>query len=199
MTTAVVTIGTQDRVETARALLSKRGIRHLPVVENGRLVGIVAERDLRMAEVVGSGAGSLVVADIMTSNLISVGAETSIERAAMLMADNKIGALPVVNDEDEVVGIITESDILNVFLEVMGVTPGTARLELSLADRPGAILPIAQAFARSCINIASIVTTRGDDEQRVVILQVARADLEAALDAVASVNVEVLSVEEAGD
>jgi len=199
MTTSVVTVQPRDRIDEARALFSRHGIRHLPVVEYGRLVGMVAERDLRMAEAVGGGAGPLLIADIMTGNLISVGTETSIERAAMLIADNKIGALPVVNDEDEVVGIITQSDILNVFLEVMGVGPGTARLELALDDRPGAIFPVAEAFARTGLNIVSVVTIRGEGDKKVVIVRVERGDLENALAALEVSGVDVVSVEEGSD
>lgn len=199
MTTAVVTVGLRASVGEARELLTRHRIRHLPVVENGRLVGIVAEPDVRMAEASPPADGPRLVADLMINSVITVGPETSIERAAMLMADNKIGALPVVNDDDEVIGILTESDVLNVFLDVMGVGSSTARLELLLPDRPGALLPIAEALAREGVNIESVVTTGGSEGRKVLIIRVAGADLERTLGALEGRDVEVLSAEEAGD
>jgi acetoin utilization protein AcuB len=197
MTARPVTVEPGARVEEARRLLEQHRIRHLPVVEGQRLVGIVTDRDLRMAAGLPQTAAPMVVADVMTPSVITVGPETTIEHAAMLMADNKIGGLPVVNDDDELVGIVTESDILNVFLEATGVGSGAARLELLLPDRPGALAPAAQALGDLGVNIISILSASAEEGKKVLIVRVDAVALEPVLEALARAGVEVQAVEEA--
>lgn len=72
MTTAVVTVAPNERIDAARRLLRKHDIRHLPVTDGDRLMGIIAESDLRMAEAASGGAGPVVVEDAMTMNVIAV-------------------------------------------------------------------------------------------------------------------------------
>lgn len=198
MTTPVVTISPGDGLDTARGLLLQHNFRHLPVTEGRRLVGMVAESDLRIAEAV-SGAGRAVVGDAMTTNLITAAPDTTIEQAAMLMVDNKISALPVVSAEDEVIGILTATDILNVLLEMMGVGSGAARVEVAVPDHPGALAPVVQVIGDLGVNIVSIVAPRAQDGTRVLIFRLATHDLEAVLTGVAREGIEVLSAEEAGD
>jgi acetoin utilization protein AcuB len=198
MTAPVVTISPQDGLDTARQLLVRNNFRHLPVTTGRHLVGIIADSDLRIAEAVGA-AGSAVVADAMTTNLITAAPETTIEQAAMLMVDNKISALPVVNGDDEVVGILTTSDILNVLLEVMGVGSGAARVEIVLPDHPGALAPVVRVIGDLGVNIVSVVSPRAEGGTRVLILRLATSDLEPVLTALAREGVEVLSADEAGD
>jgi acetoin utilization protein AcuB len=124
-----ITVGPQDSFRHAMNLIRQRGIRHLPVVEEGRLVGIVTDRDIRQASP--SPATSLEmhelhyllekikVRDIMTTNVVTVAPDTPIEEAARLMLHHRIGSLPVLRRR-ELVGIITETDILHAFVEVMG-------------------------------------------------------------------------------
>ena len=198
MTAPVVTISPQDGLDTARELLSRHNFRHLPVTEGGRLVGIIAASDLRSAAAVGS-PGRTVVADAMTTNLLTAAPETTIEQAAMLMVDNKISALPVVNAEDEVIGILTATDILNVLLEVMGVGSSAARLEVAVPDHPGALAPVVKIIGDLGVNIVSVVSPRAQDGMRVLIFRLATHDLETVLTAVAREGIEVLSAEEAAD
>jgi len=101
----------------ARALLDQYRIRHLPVVEEGRLVGIITDRDLRSA----ASAASLeqgTVGEAMTRNVITVAPETPVQEAAKLMVSHRIGGLPVLKG-GALVGIITETDLLKAFVEIM--------------------------------------------------------------------------------
>ena len=198
MTAPVVTIGPRDGLDTARQLLARHNFRHLPVTEGGRLVGIIAASDLRSAAA-GDRAGGALVSDVMTTNLLTAAPETTIEQAAMLMVDNKISAMPVVNAEDEVIGILTATDILNVLLEVMGVGSGAARLEVAVPDHPGAMAPIVEVMGDLGVNIVSIVSPRAQDGMRVLIFRLATHDLEAVLTRVSHEGIEVLSAEEAAD
>jgi acetoin utilization protein AcuB len=199
MTVPVVTISPTERLEAARALLRRHDFSHLPVTQGRRLVGIVAASDLRIAEAAGADAGRVVVADVMTTNLITVAAETTVEQAAMLMMGNKISALPVVNVDGELLGIITSTDILNVFLEVIGVGSGAARVEVLLPDYPGALAPVVRVIGDLGVNIVSVFSPRAQDGARVLIFRLATRELEPVLTALAREGIEVVSAEEAGD
>jgi acetoin utilization protein AcuB len=129
MNTAVVKVQPADSVRTAWALLREHHIRHLPVVDDGRLVGIVTDRDIRLVfpSALTAGTGKqdpfealekVKVAEIMTKNVVTVTPETSIVDAARLLLKRHIGGLPVVYG-DLLVGIITDTDILAAFVEIM--------------------------------------------------------------------------------
>ena len=136
MTRRVHSIRPDARLVEAAAMMRTRKIRHLPVVERGgRLVGIVTARDLRQAlfapsvqdglENLRGVLDGLVVRDVMTRGVVSVRAATSIREAARLMYERKVGALPVV-ERDRLVGLLTESDVLDGFQRVLGATPTSA-------------------------------------------------------------------------
>lgn len=129
MTTDVVCVSGATSIREAAELMKARRIRHLPVMERTRLIGIVTDRDVRDA--MPSQAASLesdnrldlldkvTVRDIMTTRVVGVSPDVSIAKAAGLMCRNKIGSLPVL-DEETLVGIITESDILRAVAEEAG-------------------------------------------------------------------------------
>jgi acetoin utilization protein AcuB len=128
----VVTVTPDDSFRTAMHLIRQKGIRHLPVVEGKRLVGIVTDRDLRQAAP--SGATSLsihelhyildkvTVREIMTKQVVTIRPDQTVEDAALLLLGHRIGGLPVVVEGD-LHGIITETDILQAFLQFRGKGP----------------------------------------------------------------------------
>ncbi len=128
----LVTVGPDDSFRIAMHLIRQKGIRHLPVVEGKRLVGIVTDRDLRQAAPSGATSLSihelhyilekLTIREIMTKHVVSIRPDQTVEDAALLLLGHRIGALPVVRD-DELVGIITETDILQAFLQLRGKGP----------------------------------------------------------------------------
>lgn len=128
----LVTVGPDDSFRTAMHLIRQKGIRHLPVVEGKRLVGIVTDRDLRQASPSGATSLSihelhyilekLTVREIMTKQVVTVRPDQTVEDAALLLLGHRIGGLPVVR-EGELVGIITETDILQAFLQLRGKGP----------------------------------------------------------------------------
>ncbi|MGH7774714.1 MAG: CBS domain-containing protein [Candidatus Binatia bacterium] len=114
-----VSVTPQDTLATARTKMQAGGFRQLPVVEDGKLVGIVTDRDIRWNR------KQMMITKVnaaMTKDLVTVTPETSLEKAAQVILQHKIGGLPVVQGE-KLVGIITTTDILKAFLEVMGA-PG---------------------------------------------------------------------------
>jgi acetoin utilization protein AcuB len=162
-----VTVSPGDSFRHAMTLIRQKGFRHLPVVEGGRLVGIVTDRDIRQASP--SPATSLEIhelhyllekvriREIMTKKVYTVTPDTPIEEAARLMLTHRIGGLPVLQ-EGSLVGILTETDILAAFVDVMGVQREHTRLELVLEDRPGAFLEVCRIIQDQGGDIVSVVT-----------------------------------------
>jgi acetoin utilization protein AcuB len=198
MTTSVVCIDPSATVGEARSLMEQHDIRHLPVTEKGRLIGIVARSDLQWPAAA-KPPRELAVAEVMSEHVIAVTPRTTIESAASLMLANKIGALPVVDDEEQLVGILTESDILSVFLEVMGVGSGAKRIEIRLPDRPGELAPAVRRIGELGVNIVSVVSAAEHNGYRSLVLRLATDDLEPVLTALADAGVEVVSTGEGDD
>jgi acetoin utilization protein AcuB len=178
-----ITVSPEDSFRHAMTLIRQRGIRHLPVVEDGRLVGIVTDRDLRQASP--SPATSLEVhelhfllervriREIMTTKVHTVTPDSPIEEAARLMLRYKIGGLPVVQGES-LVGILTETDILKAFVDLMGLQTDQTRLELVLEDRPGAFLEVCRIIQDQGGDIASVVSAtagHAGQEKKVMIFR----------------------------
>jgi acetoin utilization protein AcuB len=161
-------------------------IRRTPVIKEGKLVGIVSEKDLINASP--SPATSLSiwelnyllskikVSDIMTKKVLTVTEDTPIEEAARIMADNKIGGLPVMRG-DQVVGIITETDLFKMFLELMGGREEGIRTTVLVLDQPGQLAKITAAIAGQGGNIIAFSQFSGKDpSNRQVTLKVTGLD-----------------------
>src|SRR5690606_32692675 len=143
----VVTVTPDDTLATALKLTRKHRVRHLPVVlPNGDLAGILSDRDIRLAM-----PSPLTTADaerqefleptpiagIMSRQVITVPPDDTIEGAAKQLYRHRIGSLPVVDRENRLQGILTETDILHAFVRILGVVEPSTRLEIALEDRPG--------------------------------------------------------------
>jgi len=131
MVKEMITISPQQTVEEALQLMKIHSIRHLPVVEEGRLVGLVIESSLR--PYLGLDKQSLPIKEVMIINPIIIDPETSIDEAARLIYKYKIGGLPVVS-QGKLVGIITVTDILEAFIELMGVLKASSRIDVIPAE-----------------------------------------------------------------
>jgi acetoin utilization protein AcuB len=118
MTPNPVTVTPEDDVRATFNLLFEHGFRQAPVVKDGKLVGIVTDRDLRTAIAHITPESHITVGDVMTSDPITVTEYTSIEKAARMICHHKFNALPVTSDMGELVGIITTIDILEGLLDV---------------------------------------------------------------------------------
>jgi len=118
MTRELVTVNESDDLALAENMLRLGGIRHLPVVREGRLVGLVTHRDL-LRSAMSRDRRSTTAGDIMTRDLESVRPDTSLVRAARLMLEKKFGCLPVTEGTGRLVGIITESDFVRFAADVV--------------------------------------------------------------------------------
>ncbi len=168
MQRAVVVVSPETELSEAARLLRRRGIRHLPVLDQGSLIGIISDRDLKGA--MGSAAMSqsgaemgvserLLAADVMTRTVITIAPMFPVEEAARLMVTKKISALPVTQD-GRLVGIVTETDVLDLFVRAMGVTEPSSRLDVALGGEPHALDQVVQAVEASGAMISSIMTLK---------------------------------------
>ena len=167
MRTSLITVTKEATLAQARELFHSHRIRHLPVVEGDRLLGIVTDRDIRQAapssaagfkpDQIAAFLAQIPVTEAMVRNVRTVSPFTTVEEAAKLMIEHKIGCLPV-TEADKLVGIITETDILGVLVDVMGIREPSARIELTLPDRPGALAEVTRIIKAHEVNISSIVT-----------------------------------------
>jgi acetoin utilization protein AcuB len=176
MQTKLVTVTSADTLAHGMSLLQARGIRHLPVVD-GELVGIVSDRDFKRAlgpSGADGQAASRVIADIMTRTVITIGRQAPVEEAARVMLDERISALPVV-EAGRLAGIVTETDVVGLFVRVMGAGEPSSRLDVLLGDRADALAEVVQAVESVGVRIASIVT-------------LSRATLREAIVRVATIN-----------
>ena len=171
MTRNPVTITEDTSIDDALHLMRERKVRRFPILDTaGHLVGIVSDKDLLHAAPSPASTLSvyemhyllakLTVKKVMSSPVITVSPDMPLEDAARIMADNKIGGLPVL-DGDKLVGIITETDIFKILLELMGGRTSGLRVTVSLPDRRGNLAKLTQALADRGANIISLVTYGG--------------------------------------
>jgi len=152
-------------VMEAMQLLRDEGYRRLPVVKDGKLVGIVTDRDLK--EATPSKATSLSVyelnyllskltlKDVMRAPVITIGPDEPIEQAALTMETHRVSGLPVIL-RGEVVGVLTITDLLRAFVDFLGLREGGRRVIVEMPDEPGSLAKAAAAAPPS--NVVAVVT-----------------------------------------
>jgi acetoin utilization protein AcuB len=167
----VTVISVEATIGEAFQLLQDRGFRHLPVVDQGRLVGILTDRDLRFATSSFCHTPRTAedpVSGAMSSPPLTADPLDPVEDAARIMREHKIGCLPVV-DGSELVGILTGMDLLDALMILTGVTKPSSRLEVALQDRPGELARLTAFLAIRHVNIHSILTYPSPDAIRTVL------------------------------
>lgn len=203
MTSDPKTVTAKTPVMEAMQLLREGGFRRLPVVANGKLVGIVTDRDLKEATPSKATTLSvyelnyllskLTVKDVMKSPVRSVSPDDPIETAALIMEEHKISGLPVVEDE-MVVGILTITDMLQTFVEVLGLREGGTRVTVVLPDEPGILARVAEAGPPS--NIVAVVTAGiKEGQRRELVLRVTGEDSRGFPERLRAKGIEVADIQ----
>jgi acetoin utilization protein AcuB len=207
MTKEPLVVSPKTSVEAAIRTMRENRLRHLPVVKReDRVVGIVTQTDLLQASP--SPATSLSVWEInfllakmqvreaMTKSVIVVEEECPVEEAALVMAEHKIGCLPVVRGQ-RLVGIITETDLFNLFTEQLGARSTGVRLMLTIRDVRGELARLSGRIAELGGNIIRLTTLPGKEPgQAIVTVKVEDVSQEALVEGLAGIVVEVLDARE---
>jgi acetoin utilization protein AcuB len=147
----LVTVSQGETIQHCVDLMKRHSIRHLPVVERGKLVGLVTEGDIRQV-FLASLIEELRIQDVMIGDPVTVAPDAEIEDAAKIIHHHKIGGLPVVDEEGRLQGIITVADILAAFIEIMGVLKSSSRIDVILGEDP-------EAFER----VSALIRSRGGE------------------------------------
>lgn len=208
MTPNPVTIPPTMTVSDATNLMKTNNFRRVPVVDNGKLVGIVTDRDLRA--VAPSPATTLsvfeinhllakmLVKEIMKSPVITISAGATIEEAALMMYTHKIGGLVVLDAAGAVAGIITETDIFKCLVDVMGLTEGRTRLTFEFDDKIGVLADVAAVFKELGINILSMATYNTEDGRAEMVIRADVKDAKVLVDRLAAIGYPVTHVVQIG-
>jgi len=202
MTPDPKTVSADTPVMEAMQRLREGGYRRLPVTRDGKLIGIVTDRDLKEATPSKATTLSvyelnyllskLQVKDVMKSPVITVRSEDPIEQAALLMEEHRVSGLPVL-DGTALVGILTITDLMRALVSFLGLREGGTRVTVDLPDEPGVLARVAQAGAPSNI-IAAVTTGIMPGHRRRLVLRVVGEGAEAFPDRLREGGVDVVDV-----
>lgn len=207
MSHPVITVPPTMPVQDALAQMRRDRVSRYPVVNSrGKLVGIVSKLDLMNASPskattlsvweINYLLSKITVEQVMTTKVITVTEDTPLEEAARIMADNKIGGLPVMRG-DRLVGIITETDLFRIFLEMLGARMPGVRLTVELREMPGKLHELTGAIQETGGNIIALGTFLGESaETRRVTVKVSGVGLEDLQKAVQPVVEKVVDIRE---
>ena len=178
MRTNVICASSDTKATEVKNMMTENNVSKLPVVDNGKLVGIVTKNDLLKAEPSSATTldmfeisyllSKLTVKKIMNTKVISVGPNEVVEEAARIMVDNKISCLPVV-DGDALIGIITKSDLFHMFTEMFGAREKGVRVVALVNDAPGVLAKVAKEISDLNANIISAVTTKQGIDNKIML------------------------------
>lgn len=192
MTKNPITITADVPITDVVVLMREKNLKRVPVVDGDKVIGILTQSDIQKVSPTKATSLSvfeinyllikLTVKDAMTKKIITIDADNLLEEAAVIMRQNRIGTLPVV-EKGKLVGIITESDIFDAFIDLLGFKDFGSRITVEAKDVPGAMAEIAEIYKSFDANITHIAVYRGTGTSDVVIRSsvVDTADLEKKL------------------
>ncbi|EGA90731.1 acetoin utilization protein [Planococcus donghaensis MPA1U2] len=162
MKTDVHTLNSEQTVQDVMDLFKDKRVRHAPVVDGGKVVGIVTDRDLKDAvpsRFTVSPKGEPYkkkVAEIMTANPVIAHPLDFVEEVAMIFYEHKIGCIPVVSNQ-KLVGFLTETDLLYTFIELTGAHQPGSQIEVRVQDRSGVLYEVSKIFHQQNVNVLSVL------------------------------------------
>ena len=207
MTHNPVTIRDNTSLDKALKIMRDNKVRRLPVLDKrGKLCGIVSEKDLLYASPspatslsvweIHSLVAKIKVSELMIKNVITICEDCPIEEAARVMVDNKIGGLPVMRG-DQMVGIITETDLFKIFMELLGARTQGTRFTLLVPDKKGMLAAVTQQVSQMGGNIMALGTFLGDDpSNRTITMKVQDVDKEELWPKLEQLGIKLVDVRE---
>lgn len=191
MTRPPLTISGEATVEEALSIITEQKQRHLSVLDaDETLVGVVSEKDLLRARC------DERVEEVMTREVITVTEYTALEDAARIMADHRISSLPVMRDQ-RLVGIITETDLFNIFLELLGAREEGVRLTMLVPEERGMLASLTSEISNMDGNILALGTFMGEDPtNRMVTVKVSDVPTDKLIAVMEALGMEIVDVRE---
>ena len=189
-----ITISDKTKLNDAYKLMLEKGIRHLPVIKNWKIVGLVTDRDLRLA------TSKLTkhpfnpdteVGKMMSHPVNTISPNDPVERAAQIMREMKIGCLPVVED-NQLVGIVTVTDLLDALLMLTGIQRPSGRLDVRLSDKPGELARLTALLAERKLNIHSILTYPDKEGKIRLVLRIGTIEIKMIAEIICNAGFEVI-------
>jgi len=193
MATNVIAVKPDTSLLKCRNLLKEHQIRRLPVVDDqNRVVGIISDRDVKGASPSKATAlevhemqyllAELKAKDIMTAKPVTIKPWDSVEQAAILMMDKKFGGLPVVSEDNKLVGIITDQDIFKLLINITGARVEGMQFAFELSDTPGSMRVIFDTLRKHDARIISVLSSYMEDNKRQIYVRI-RSMEESAVEA----------------
>ncbi|MBU0728470.1 MAG: CBS and ACT domain-containing protein [Proteobacteria bacterium] len=199
MTKDVLTVDENTSLMRATRIMKENTIRRVPVVSHGRLIGILTDRDVKDASPSKTTSldihelyyllSEMKVKDVMTPDPLTLHGNESLEKAALVMMESKISGIPVVDDSDHLIGLLSETDILKGFVKITGIQDGAIQYVLDVADKPGAVTTIIQLLREFDARIISVLTSFQDAREgmkrvavRVIVEETKRDDIIKSLE-----------------
>lgn len=183
MTKEVITVSPGVSMMKASRLMKDSNVHRLPVVDDdGVLVGIISDRDIKEASPSKATTldmhelyyllSEIKVKEIMTRHPVSMRGDDSMEHAALVMVEKHFGGIPIVDDNNKVVGIITDSDIFKVFIKITGAMSGGLQLAFRLSLVQGSLREVLNALREHEARVVSVLTSQEGDDSRMVYIRV---------------------------
>ncbi len=206
MQRSVVTVSPAASLFEARERMRRHNIHQLPVTgENGKLIGILSNRDIREATLpVALLRGATekeaedllketLVEKVMTRKVVTATLSDTLEDALVLLYDFRVNSLPVLDEKGRVGGIISRSDVLKAFIDVLGIGEISSRLEVVVPDRPGGLAQVVSIIKSFHVNIASVLTTgHAEEGTRAIFFRVSTLNVAPLKKAIQEAGFEIL-------
>jgi acetoin utilization protein AcuB len=204
MSKPIISISPDMPISEAMNLMKTEHIRRFPVVKDGKLLGLISDKDILNASPspvttlsiweMNYLLNKITVSEVMIKNVLTVTEDTPIEQAARIMADNKIGGLPVMRDGG-VVGIITETDLFKIFLELLGAREVGIRVTVLVRENPGELAKLTKVVSEAGGDfIAFGMFTGLDTTNKMVTFKVTRISLDDLKKAITPVVKEIIDI-----
>ncbi len=171
----VLTVDENTSLMRATRIMKENNIRKLPVVSHGKLLGILSDRDVKEASPSKNTSldihelyyllSEMKVNDVMTKEPITMRGTDSLEKAALIMLENKISGIPVLDESERLIGLLSETDVMLGFIHATGIKDGAVQYVFNLPDAPGAVTELVQVLRDNESRIISMLTSYDDVDE----------------------------------
>lgn len=185
MTPHTISVTPQQSLKEAFQIMRANDYEGLPVVAAEKIVGVLTMWDLLMAACVQEGQDFLsktAVSQIMSTKVITIKEDDIIEEAAFLMRKNDINLIPVTDEFENLTGVVSQSDLFEVFVEMMGLQSRGTRIHIQVPDKVGQLAEVASIIRRNGISIASMSTFAPHHDQMDLVVRIKTIDAKRVVD-----------------